>query len=57
MDLNINFLNPMTLGGNNVSLEKGGAGVTTLGGSIGLVSSTTLSIDGGATLNLTNGPG
>lgn len=57
VDLNINFLNPMTLGGNNVSLEKGGGGVSTLGGSIGLVSGTSLSIDGGATLNLTNTAG
>ncbi|HTV43011.1 MAG TPA: autotransporter-associated beta strand repeat-containing protein [Candidatus Sulfotelmatobacter sp.] len=57
VDLNVNILNPLTLGGNNVSLEKGGAGVSTLGGTIGLVSSTTLSIDGGATLNLTNTSG
>ncbi|HEX3627882.1 MAG TPA: autotransporter-associated beta strand repeat-containing protein [Verrucomicrobiae bacterium] len=54
VDLNINFQNPLTLGGNDVSLEKGGSGVSTLGGSVGLISDTTLSIDGGATLNLTN---
>lgn len=57
VDLNINLLNPMTLGGNDISLEKGGAGLSTLGGSIGLVSDTTLSVDGSATLNLTNASG
>jgi fibronectin-binding autotransporter adhesin len=57
VDVNINFQNPLTLGGNDVSLEKGGAGVSTLGGSIGLISDTTLSIDGGATLDLTNAAG
>ncbi|HUA64837.1 MAG TPA: autotransporter-associated beta strand repeat-containing protein [Alphaproteobacteria bacterium] len=57
VDLNVNILNPMTLGGNNVSLEKGGAGVSTLGGAVSLASSTTLSVDGGATLNLTNAAG
>lgn len=57
VDLNVNILNPLTLGGNDVSLEKGGGGVSSLGGTIGLVSSTTLSIDGGATLNLTNAAG
>ncbi len=57
VDANVNILNPMTFGGNNVSLEKGGGGVSTLGGSIGLVSGTTLSVDGGATLNLTNASG
>ncbi|HEY1790192.1 MAG TPA: autotransporter-associated beta strand repeat-containing protein, partial [Verrucomicrobiae bacterium] len=54
VDVNINFQNPLTLGGNNVSLEKGGSGVSILGGPVGLVSGTTLSVDGGATLNLTN---
>ena len=57
VDVNINLLNPLTLGGNNVSLQKGGAGVSTLGGTVSLVSDTTLSIDGSSTLNLTNAAG
>ena len=57
VDLNVNMLNPLTLGGNNTSLQKGGNGVSTLGGAITLASSTTLSVDGGATLNLTNASG
>lgn len=57
VDKNVNILNPLTLGGNNISLEKGGGGVSTLGGAVTLVSSTTLSVDGTATLNLTNASG
>jgi autotransporter-associated beta strand protein len=57
VDANVNILNPLTLGGNNVSLEKGGGGASTLGGAITLASSTTLSVDGSATLNLTNASG
>ncbi|HEY1790474.1 MAG TPA: autotransporter-associated beta strand repeat-containing protein [Verrucomicrobiae bacterium] len=57
VDANVNLLNPLTLGGNNVSLEKGGGGVSALGGAITLASSTTLSVDGGATLDLTNASG
>jgi len=57
VDVNIDFPNePLTLGG-GTALQKGGAGVSTLGGSISLVSDTTLSIDSGATLNLTNASG
>ncbi len=57
VDRNVNFPNePLTLGG-GTSLQKGGAGVSTLGGPITLFSDTALSVDGGATLNLTNASG
>ena len=57
VDRNVNFPNePLTLGG-GTSLQKGGAGVSTLGGTVTLVSDTTFSVDGGATLNLTNASG
>jgi autotransporter-associated beta strand protein len=46
---------PLTLGG--AALRKGGAGTTSLGGSISMVADTTIAIDGGATLNLTNASG
>ena len=56
IDLNFNFPNEaLTLGGG--ALRKGGAGVSTLGGSVTLVSNTVIHIDGGATLNLTNATG
>jgi fibronectin-binding autotransporter adhesin len=56
-DLNLDFPNtPLTLGG-PTALQKGGAGVSTLGGAVNLVSDTTLNVDGGATLNLTNASG
>jgi fibronectin-binding autotransporter adhesin len=57
VDQNVNLLNPLTLGGNNVSLQKGGGGASALGGTISLASSTSLSVDSGATLNLTNASG
>ena len=57
VDLNIDFpTEPLTLGG-GTALQKGGAGVSTLGGPVALVSDTALSVDGGATLNLTNASG
>jgi fibronectin-binding autotransporter adhesin len=58
LDVNItDFPNlPLTLGG-GTALQKGGAGVSTLGGAVALVSDTTFSVDGGATLNLTNATG
>lgn len=57
VDVNADFPNePLTLGG-GTSLQKGGGGVSTLGGAVTLVSDTTFSIDGGATLNLTNASG
>jgi len=57
VDQNVNFPNePLTLGG-GTALQKGGSGVSTLGGAVTLVSATAFSIDGGATLNLTNASG
>jgi len=48
----------LTLGGNaRAALRKGGAGVTTLGGTVNLVEDTMIQLDGGATLNLTNAAG
>jgi autotransporter-associated beta strand protein len=56
-NINIDFPNePLTLGG-GTALQKGGATTTTLGGAVTLVSDTTFSVDGGATLNLTNASG
>ncbi len=61
VDQNFDFPNePLTLGGGGsaaMSLQKGGSGVSTLGGAVTLVSDTAFSIDGGATLNLTNASG
>jgi autotransporter-associated beta strand protein len=58
VDLNINFpTEPLTLGGYTVALEKGGAGVSTLGGTVTLDSDATFSVDTGATLDLTNATG
>src|ERR1039458_1817835 len=48
---------PMTLAGvgdGNGALRKGGAGATTYGGALTLSSNTTIVVDGGATLTLTN---
>jgi autotransporter-associated beta strand protein len=42
---------------NDGALHKGGAGATTLGGPISLAADTMIKVDGGATLNLTNGSG
>ena len=53
--INVDFLNqPFTLGdaGGAGALRKGGSGTSTLGGSMTLVTNTTISVDGGATLNL-----
>ncbi len=44
-------------GGIGGALHKGGAGVTTYGGSVSLLGDTMFNIDGGATLNLTNTAG
>ena len=56
-DQNFDFPNePLTLGG-GTALQKGGSGVSTLGGTVTLMSDTALSVDGGATLNLTNASG
>ncbi len=55
-DQNIDIANEnFVLGGS--AIQKGGAGVTTLGGTISLVADTTFVMDGGATLNLTNSTG
>ena len=57
VDVNVDFPNePLTLGG-GTSLQKGGAGTSTLGGPVTLMTDTALSVDGGATLNLTNASG
>jgi autotransporter-associated beta strand protein len=54
-------LNPLIIGGAGVSgagaLRKGGAGTTTYYGLVTLTETTTLNVDGGATLNLTNSAG
>ena len=54
-------LNPLVIGGTGVSgagaLRKGGAGTTTYYGKVTLADDTTLNVDGGATLNLTNSGG
>ena len=53
-------LEKLTLGGSgdgNGALRKGGAGVTTYSGPVALTTDTTLGVDGGATLNLTNSAG
>ncbi len=42
-------------GDGNGALRKGGASVTTYGGAVTLASDTTIGVDGGATLALTNG--
>jgi len=56
LDANVDFLDEaLTLGGS--ALRKGGAGVTTWGGPLTLVANTTITLDGGATLNLTNANG
>lgn len=53
IDQNINITNEsLVLGGS--ALRKGGGGVTIWGGPVSLAASTTIQIDGGATLNLTN---
>jgi autotransporter-associated beta strand protein len=44
-------------GNGNGALRKGGAGITTLGGTITLTSNTVVSVDTTATLNLTNSSG
>ncbi len=55
-DQNINFTDEnFVLGG--AAVQKGGAGASTLGGTVGLIADTTFVIDGGATLNLTNTTG
>jgi fibronectin-binding autotransporter adhesin len=52
---------PLTLNGSGIAadgaLHKGGAGVSSLGGTVTLGSDTTLNVDGGSTLNLTNASG
>ena len=52
---------PLTLNGSGITsdgaLRKGGAGATSFGGTITLGSDTTIGVDGGATLNLTNASG
>jgi fibronectin-binding autotransporter adhesin len=52
---------PLTLNGSGITsdgaLRKGGSGTTSFGGTITLGSDTTLDVDGGATLNLTNASG
>ena len=45
------------IGDGNGALRKGGAGVTTYGGSLTLTGNTTIGIDSGATLMLTNAAG
>jgi autotransporter-associated beta strand protein len=56
IDANVSFPDEaLTLGG--AALRKGGGGATTLGGPITVVSDTSIHIDGGATLNLTNAAG
>jgi autotransporter-associated beta strand protein len=54
-------LNPLVIGGTGVSgvgaLRKGGAGTTTCYGTVTLTEDTTMNVDGGATLNLTNSAG
>jgi autotransporter-associated beta strand protein len=58
VDINSNLL---TLNGSGITndgaLRKGGAGITSFGGTITLGSETTIGVDGGATLNLTNASG
>jgi autotransporter-associated beta strand protein len=59
---NVNVgLNPLIIGGSGVSsagaLRKGGAGTTTYNGPVTLTTDTTMAVDGGATLNLTNSAG
>jgi autotransporter-associated beta strand protein len=59
VDANVN-LNPpsLTLNGSGISsdgaLRKGGSGATALGGTVTLGSDTTINVDGGSTLNLTD---
>jgi len=52
---------PLTLNGSGITsdgaLHKGGAGLTTLGGTVALGSDTTINVDNGSTLNLTNPSG
>lgn len=43
------------IGDFNGALRKGGAGLTTYGGTVSLASDATISVDGGATIALTNG--
>ena len=42
------------IGDNNGALRKGGASLTTFGGAVTLASDTTIGVDGGATIDLTN---
>ena len=59
VDVNVDIPGePLTLGGTTPSaLHKGGAGATTLGGTVALAADTAIAIDGNATLNLTNAAG
>jgi autotransporter-associated beta strand protein len=62
VDVNVDLNpQPLTLNGSGITsdgaLRKGGAGATSFGGTIALGSDTTLDVDGGATLNLTNASG
>jgi autotransporter-associated beta strand protein len=62
IDQNVDLTNePLSLGGSGLSssgaLHKGGAGATMIGGLVTLSASTTINIDGGSTLNLSNGNG
>jgi autotransporter-associated beta strand protein len=57
---NVNLPQPLTLNGvgdGNGAFRKGGAGASTLGWPIILDSDTTISVDGGATLDITNSAG
>ncbi|HET7624224.1 MAG TPA: LamG-like jellyroll fold domain-containing protein, partial [Verrucomicrobiae bacterium] len=61
-DVNVDLdSHPLTLNGSGISndgaFRKGGAGVTTFGGTITLGSDTMINVDGGAVLNLTNALG
>lgn len=57
VDVNVDYpTQPIQLGG-GTALQKGGGGVSTLGGPVTLASDTAFSVDGGATLNLTNSTG
>ena len=61
IDANVNIVDEaLTISGvgpGNGAIRKGGAGVTTLGGEIRLALDSTIHLDGGSTLNLTNANG
>jgi autotransporter-associated beta strand protein len=62
VDVNVDLNpQPLTLNGSGITsdgaLRKGGAGATSFGGTVTLGSDTTIGVDGGATLNLTNASG